>query len=72
MTILSERATFQTARQLITALERMAVPGSTLDEMYVQDCDGVELDTVELMQESLSDGSVVFNIVLSTEGDPNS
>jgi hypothetical protein len=40
--------------------------------MYVTDCDGNELDQVELMQETLSDGSMAFNVIVSTQGDPNS
>lgn len=72
-TLKVERISFQTAAQLIAALERIAMPGIvSLDEMYVQDGEGVELDTLEVMQETLSDNSVVFNVVLSVEGDPNS
>jgi hypothetical protein len=68
-----ERVNFQTAAQLIAALEQFATPGIiSMDEMYVQDAEGVELDTLEVTQEILSDRSVVFNVVLSTEGDPNS
>jgi hypothetical protein len=72
-TLKVERISFQTAAQLIAALEKIAMPGIvSLDEMYVQDAEGVELDTLEVMQETLSDNSVVFNIVVFAEGDPNS
>jgi hypothetical protein len=71
MTILAERKQFQTVAQLIAVLESFS-PVVKLDEMYVQDCEGRELDTVELVQETLSDGSVVFSVNLSSEGDPNS
>lgn len=70
MTILAERKQFQTVAQLIAVLEGFSAVG--LDEVYVQDYEGRELDTVELVQETLSDGSVVFNVNLSSEGDPNS
>ncbi len=71
MTTLAARKQFQTVAQLIQALESFA-PEVKLDEMYVQDFEGRELDTVELVQETLSDGSIVFNVNLSCEGDPNS
>jgi hypothetical protein len=71
MTITAERKSFQTAAQLIAALESFAGV-LKLDEMYVTDCDGNELDQVELMQETLSDGSMAFNVIVSTQGDPNS
>lgn len=50
----------------------MAAGVIRLDEMYVKDADGNELDEITLEQETLSDGSVAFNIVISTAGDPNS
>lgn len=40
--------------------------------MYVCDVEGNPLDRIEVEQRSLSDGSIVFNIILSTQGDPNS
>ena len=73
MSILAARKSFQTVRQLIDALESFGVgSGVQLDQMYVQDYEGRELDTIELVQETLSDGSIVFNVNLSSEGDPNS
>lgn len=72
-TIKVERFSFRTAAQLVDALERLAMPGIvSLDEIYVQDGDGDELDILEVIQETLSDNSVVFNVVLSAEGDPDS
>ena len=72
-TVKVERLSFQTVAQLIAALEQIAMTGIvSLDEMYVQDGEGVELDTLEVMQETLSDNSVVFNVVMFAEGDPNS
>jgi hypothetical protein len=71
MTVLAERKQFQTVADLIAVLESFSAV-IRLDEMYVQDFEGRELDTVELVQETLSDGSVVFNVNLSSEGDPNS
>lgn len=72
MTIYTDRIEFQTAAQLIAAIEKLAGGIVRLDEMYVKDVDGHELDEVTLEQETLSDGSVAFNIVISTAGDPNS
>lgn len=71
MTVLVERKQFTNAAKLVAILEGFGV-GWHLDQMYIQDFEGRELDTVELVQETLSDGSVVFNINLSSEGDPNS
>jgi hypothetical protein len=64
MTRSVESIEFQTAAQLIAALEKLST-GLALDEMYVQNCDGEELGEVSLEQEVLSDGSVAFNVVLS-------
>lgn len=72
VTTTCERIEFQTAAQLVAAIERMAAGVIRLDEMYVKDADGNELDEITLEQETLSDGSVAFNIVISTAGDPNS
>lgn len=72
-TVKVERISFQTVAQLIRALEQVAAPGIvSLDEMYLQDAEGIELDTLEVIQETLSDNSVVFNVVVFAEGDPNS
>lgn len=72
-TVKVERVNFQTAAQLITALEHFAIPGVlSLDEIYLQDIEGIELDTLQIYQETLSDNSIVFNAMLFTEGDPNS
>ena len=68
-----ERISFHTVAQLIAALEKLAMaadayaPGiASLDQMYVQDAGGVNLDTLEAIPETLSDNSVVFNVVLFT------
>ena len=66
-----EHIEFQTAAQLIAAIEKLA--GSLrLDEVYVKDLVGDEITEVALEQETLSDGSVVFNLVLSQALDQNS
>lgn len=71
MTITVEHIEFQTAAQLIVAIEKLC--GSVrLDEVYLKDLAGDELSEVALEQETLSDGSVVFNLVLSEAMDPNS
>jgi hypothetical protein len=70
MAVVARRG-FQTARQLINAIENMALSAS-LDEIYVKDCEGNELGILALEQEVLSDGSVAFNLILESEGDPNS
>lgn len=56
---------FQTAAQLIAAIQKLAGGVLSLDEIYVQDLAGDDLTEVALRQETLSDGSVVFNLVLS-------
>ncbi len=71
MTRTVEHIEFQTAAQLIAAIEKLAV-GVRLDEIYLKDIEGNELSEVSLEQESLSDGSVVFNLMLSEAMDPNS
>lgn len=67
-----EHAEFQTAAQLIVAIEKLAGNALRLDEIYVKDLAGDELSEVALEQETLSDGSGVFNLVLSEALDPNS
>jgi hypothetical protein len=63
---------FQTVGQLIAAIKKLSGGMLRLDEIYVRDLEGNELSEVSLEQETLSDGSVVFNLVLSEAGDPNS
>jgi hypothetical protein len=63
---------FQTAAQFIAAIEKLAGKQIRLDEIYLKDLTGAELTEVALEQETLSDGSVVFNLVLSEALDPNS
>lgn len=71
MTATVEYKEFQTAAQLIEAIEKLC--GSIrLDEVYVKDLAGDDLTEVALEQETLSDGSVVFNLVMSEAMDPNS
>ena len=72
MTINVEHIEFQTAAQLIAAIEKLAAGSLKLDEIYIKDLEGNELSEVALEQETLSDGSVVFNLVLSEAMDPNS
>lgn len=67
-----ERVEFQTAAQLVAALEKMAGGILRLDEVYLKDAQLAELSLLELEQETLSDGSVVFNMILSQQEDPNS
>ncbi len=71
MTRSIEHIEFQTAAQLIAAIEKLAGP-VRLDEIYLKDIEGNELSEVALEQETLFDGSVVFNLVLSEAMDPNS
>lgn len=63
---------FQTASQLIAAIQKLAGGAIRLEEIYIKDICGDELSEVELEQDTLSDGSVVFNLVLSAALDPNS
>lgn len=72
LTINVERIEFQTAAQLIAAIERLAGKELRLDEVYVKDLTGCELTEVALEQETLTDNSVVFNLVLAQAEDPNS
>lgn len=67
-----EHIEFQTAAQLIAAIEKLAGGIVKLDEMYVKDLNDNDLSEVALEQETLSDGSVVFNLVLSEAVDLNS
>ncbi len=55
---------FQTAAQLIAAIERLAA-GIPLDAVYLKDWNGDYLTRVDLQEEKLSDGSVVYNLILS-------
>lgn len=71
MTMTVAHIEFQTAAQLIAAIEKVTGP-LRLDEVYVKDLAGDDLTEVALEQETLSDGSVVFNLVLSQALDPNS
>lgn len=71
MTQTVEHIEFQTAAQLIAAIEKLA-GNLRLDEVYVKDLTGDDLTEVALEQETLSDGSVVFSLVLSEALDPNS
>lgn len=72
MTTSIEHIEFSTAAQMIAAIERLTGKQIRLDEIYVKDLCGDELSEVALEQETLSDGSVVFNLVLSQAMDPNS
>ncbi len=72
MTNTVEYIEFQTAAQLIAAIEKLAGSQIRLDEIYLKDLAGDNLTEVALEQETLSDGSVVFNLVLSEAMDPNS
>jgi hypothetical protein len=68
---------FQTVEQLLNGITRLIgawkpFTSIHLNEIYVKDIDGNELTLVELEQETLSDGSTVFNLVLSEATDPNS
>ena len=73
MTRITERKEIQTVADLVTAIEKMTGPGiARLDEMYIKDFMGDEINEVCLEQETLSDGSVAFNICLGYVGDPNS
>lgn len=62
---------FNTAAQLIAAIEKMAGGVLRLDAIYVKDLAGDNLTEVALEQETLSDGSLVFNLVLSEAADPD-
>lgn len=66
-----EHIEFSTVAQFLAAIEKLT-PGLRLDKVYLRDLCGDELTDVALEQETLSDGSVVFNLVLSQALDPNS
>jgi hypothetical protein len=72
MTRTLEHIEFQTAAQLIAAIEKLSGGVLRLDEMYIKGREAEELSEVALEQDTLSDGSVVFNLVLSQATDPNS
>jgi len=72
MTTTIEHIEFQTAAQLIAAIEKLAGGVLRLDQIYVKDLTGEELSEVALEQETLSDGSIAFNLILSEALDPNS
>jgi len=67
MTKTVEHIQFKTAAQLIAAIEKLSdKAGKDLkDQMYVKDLDGYYLTEIALEQETLTDGSIVFNLVLS-------
>lgn len=72
MSISVSHIEFSTAAQMIKAIEKIAGKQVNLDETYVKDLVGDDLTEVALEQETLSDVSVVFNIVLSEAMDPDS
>ena len=72
MSTITERIEFQTARQLIDAIEKLAGGIIDLHTVYVKDILDEELSVVSLEQEVLSDGSIAFNLILSEAGDRNS
>lgn len=72
MTTTVEYIEFNTAAQLIAAMERLTGGQIRLDAIYLKDLNGDYLTEVALEQEVLTDGSVVFNLVLSEALDPNS
>lgn len=67
-----QRIEFQTAAQLIKAIEDSTGGLVSLDEVYLKDVEGNEISQLEVEQEVLSDKSVVFNVILSEARDPNS
>ena len=71
MTISIEHIEFQTAADLIAAIEKLAGP-INLSEIYMKDIDGNDLSEIALEQETLSDNSVVYNLILSEASDRNS
>lgn len=72
MTTTVEYIEFTTAAQLIAAIEKLAGKALRLDEIYIKDLAGDDITEVALEQETLSDGSVVFNLILSEAMDPDS
>ena len=60
----TERIEFQNAAQLIAAIEKLAGGMIRLGAIYIKDATGNELSQVSLEQETLSDGSVAFNLIL--------
>lgn len=71
MTTTVEYKEFTTVAQFIAAVEKLT-PNIRLEEIYMKDICGDDLTEVALEQETLSDGSVVFNLVLSEAMDPDS
>ena len=66
-----ERIEFQTAAQLIAAIERIAGGILDLETLYVKDVEDNYIGQVELEQETLTDGSIAYNIILSEGGTPD-
>ena len=62
---------FTTVAQLLDKITKLT-HGLDLNSVYVVDVFGDELSKVSLEQATLSDRSVVFNILLSKAADPNS
>lgn len=71
MTTTIEYKEFTTVAQFIEAVKKLA-GCINLDDIYMKDLCGDDITEVSLEQETLSDGSVVFNLVLSEALDPNS
>lgn len=73
MRIIADGIDFANVAQLICAIEDLT-PSHIIrrEHMYVLNQEGEELTNVSLEQETLSDGSIVFNLILSTTADPNS
>ena len=65
MNKVTERIEFQTAAELVAAIEKLAVGVIRLGGLYVKNAAGNQLSAVSLEQERLSDGSLAFNLILS-------
>ena len=67
-----DRSDFTNLAILMSTIEKMLGGLVNPNQVYIKDIDGEELGEVELEQETLSDGSVTYNIILSPYRDPNS
>lgn len=60
----AETIEFHTAAQLVAAIQKLAGGILSLDQVYLKSNEGEEFGALSLEQETLSDGSVAFNLIL--------
>lgn len=63
-----ERIEIHNAADLIAAIEKMTGGPIVTSQVYLYGDEGAAITLAEMEQETLSDGSVVFNLWLSSAG----